>query len=743
MRLWRRLKLNAKILVVFFATMCMLSVCHFFVYMYLFDEIRLELQTIGEEQMYSASVRLDSALSEIPLSYSRLSATRVFQKLSEQGEPDSYELVEMQIESKDAIDNELLHGWVVFFRHGDQVMSNGGSYTAEEFLEKRYHQEHYDLQFWMQEFGDSFSQKYYPAKRFRYLDVDGSYEEKDLVPMAFKSYWHSNIMTVFFLDMEDICRKTDAYFEKDFYIFSNTGSILYSSEEIPEITELPQEEIIGRKDEFGRKGSAYVFQCEADENQLIFVKLLSESVVENQISQNYLFCLGIAIMALLVVVMIMLVSVKKVLIPVNKVFSLLQQHAEPQSSPDTHTMYETLEGILRQRVEQAAALAEKDHMISEYCLSSRIKNVYVDMETKEPEITGETYILYIRMYYKKEARTSFVVPVETVENCFKELMARILNGLFETSMIFQLEPRSFVAKVSLDEREQPIEERMKGLLKQLENESDYAFFTVVQSEKLVDDDLAAVYNQVLEAERYALVNQRTQLLTLPLSERGQAGEFSGQFEFSWQEEKLLTGLVKSGDVQKVLLFAGELLENSLKQGISHMELELLCMAIVNTLSYSRKEQVGKHLTAAGDVYQSLTSSCGTAEEYCLTVNEFIRESMKQEAKGQEQDPLLQKIHQFLEENYQREFSSEEMADALYVSRSYLSTFYKTKTGENLSDSIQFYRIRKAEELLKDPKNKISDIGSMVGISSNSTFLRQFKKYTGMTPNEYRRKVTTG
>ena len=80
---------------------------------------------------------------------------------------------------------------------------------------------------------------------------------------------------------------------------------------------------------------------------------------------------------------------------------------------------------------------------------------------------------------------------------------------------------------------------------------------------------------------------------------------------------------------------------------------------------------------------------------------------------------------------------DELSEALHLSKSYLSTYYKSKTGANLSDRIQFFRIQKAVELLADSKLRIGDIGALVGINNVNTFLRQFKKYTGMTPREYR------
>ena len=143
------------------------------------------------------------------------------------------------------------------------------------------------------------------------------------------------------------------------------------------------------------------------------------------------------------------------------------------------------------------------------------------------------------------------------------------------------------------------------------------------------------------------------------------------------------------------------------------------------------------VAAASGVYNVLITKCATAREYCDIVIGFIKTAGDIEAMPVEDDPLLQKIQKYIRENYRQEFDGEVMAKDLWVSRNYLSTYYKAKTGMNLSDSIQLYRIQKAIELLRDPEIKIGDIGPMVGIASNNTFLRQFKKHTGVTPKQWR------
>ncbi|MNJ04943.1 HTH-type transcriptional regulator YesS [compost metagenome] len=46
-------------------------------------------------------------------------------------------------------------------------------------------------------------------------------------------------------------------------------------------------------------------------------------------------------------------------------------------------------------------------------------------------------------------------------------------------------------------------------------------------------------------------------------------------------------------------------------------------------------------------------------------------------------------------------------------------------------------MKKAKELLKQSRHKVQDISRMTGFETSAYFTRLFKKYTGLTPQEYR------
>lgn len=106
---------------------------------------------------------------------------------------------------------------------------------------------------------------------------------------------------------------------------------------------------------------------------------------------------------------------------------------------------------------------------------------------------------------------------------------------------------------------------------------------------------------------------------------------------------------------------------------------------------------------------------------------------KKEAKN-----VLEQAKQYIQENYYKDISLQDVSDITYVSYNYLSSLFTQNLGINFSMYLSKIRIEKACELLKSPENRISDISEKIGYSNYRYFNYVFKKMTGYTPSEYRR-----
>jgi len=107
---------------------------------------------------------------------------------------------------------------------------------------------------------------------------------------------------------------------------------------------------------------------------------------------------------------------------------------------------------------------------------------------------------------------------------------------------------------------------------------------------------------------------------------------------------------------------------------------------------------------------------------------------------QQQSFILSKIYDYVNENYASDITLSALADELHLNYSYLSTYFKQRTNENLTAFINRVRVDKAKELLLNHELSISEISRMTGFSEHNYFSKVFKKITGMTPVEYRNHI---
>lgn len=98
---------------------------------------------------------------------------------------------------------------------------------------------------------------------------------------------------------------------------------------------------------------------------------------------------------------------------------------------------------------------------------------------------------------------------------------------------------------------------------------------------------------------------------------------------------------------------------------------------------------------------------------------------------------VQKVKQYIIDNYQKNLSLEEMAQMVGMTPSAFSRYFKLRTGRTLSDYIIDIRLGNAARALVDSTKNISDICFECGFNNVSNFNRIFKSKRGTTPKEFR------
>ena len=95
---------------------------------------------------------------------------------------------------------------------------------------------------------------------------------------------------------------------------------------------------------------------------------------------------------------------------------------------------------------------------------------------------------------------------------------------------------------------------------------------------------------------------------------------------------------------------------------------------------------------------------------------------------------------YADEHYTEHIVSEELAQRLNISRSYFSICFGKVVGVPFNEYLRGVRVRKAKEYLEYTQKSVAAVAEAVGYEDEKYFSRVFKKATGMSPGEYRKRV---
>lgn len=102
--------------------------------------------------------------------------------------------------------------------------------------------------------------------------------------------------------------------------------------------------------------------------------------------------------------------------------------------------------------------------------------------------------------------------------------------------------------------------------------------------------------------------------------------------------------------------------------------------------------------------------------------------------------IIPKVFEYCLKNFRSDITIKDVANALFVSESYVSHIFCNKLKINFRSYINLLRINEAAAMLTESDVSITDIAAHSGFGSIRTFNRAFLKFKGITPKEYRNTV---
>ena len=165
--------------------------------------------------------------------------------------------------------------------------------------------------------------------------------------------------------------------------------------------------------------------------------------------------------------------------------------------------------------------------------------------------------------------------------------------------------------------------------------------------------------------------------------------------------------------------------------------------ICNTLMRKAAQQGGVHPVHLDDIsgqYARQIERVPTVEKAGELLGAMIRaySRLVRTHKSRNYSAVIQNVVTYIDANLSGELSLTGIARQMRISPGYLSTLFHRETGRTLAEYITAQRMKTALHLLRSTKLQVQAVAQLSGFSDPNYFGKQFKKYYGITPLQYRK-----
>ncbi|WP_171629760.1 helix-turn-helix domain-containing protein [Paenibacillus plantarum] len=745
---WKTNSLFAKLMTSFLVVIAVLAVFNFISFLFLKSKIYEEIVKYNQSNLnhtvdqYENHFRLVRetiiSLNQDDIFMANLNLLRNVQKLNAYDKVDNVmSVIKVLIANPFlSIDNIML-----YFKNDSYVVEKEGTSGANDLFSRYYASSAYLPEFWFRQFDESYTYRLIPTSSFTEISANIQKNKGQLLPAIVKLMPYKDMYFIVMLNPTKMFNSYHYSDQFDLYIINEEGVAIFSSS--PSMKAPLNQSFEGQNGSFTNNNLYYFYQ----KGQL--TGLTYVSVVPIKSISNQLLRLNIVFITLLVIIILLSIITSVVLTmrlnrPVKKIIEAVQQRhpsGVPVSSPiyEFNMISEKMSSILRTNDQITEDLDKKKDELRYYAYTNKLRNIHMNLtELRELVVADTPFTLVLYQLTMKDKFGELDSELEKAVYFIREYINIFLSQTFKDTITFQMDKDTAITLLFGPDETADIESALEQLIQVLEVDRDLFFLTIAVSPIYPDSGhLISAYEYASTMLLQRKLNDETQLIRTFRPAKGAV-------HFTVLVEEEFSTRLMSGNEQSLLDWIHRQLDALCKREASVDEFRRFAKEVYGQLNKSiMKLNLHREQGELPPLVLNHLNSFYNIEKYKQWFKQLISPAIERvNHKKSEHDRMTYFILEYLVQHLEQDITLDIMADKLNITSSYLSTYFKEKTGANFSDYLNGLRMQKAKELLNNLDLKIQDVSVKVGYQNVNSFIRMFKRYSGITPGEYRKRYGT-
>ncbi|MEK3913127.1 helix-turn-helix domain-containing protein [Paenibacillus sp. FSL H7-0331] len=655
----------------------------------------------------------------------------------------NYEFVSAVNKSVKALyENEDLFIYNIMVMMSDMryVIDKDGSHQSESLFSKYYLNPQYNESFWLQEMAQPFTFKVYPASTFTEKDSSKALTKRNLLPVMIKNNLNTKLAVIILLDGDKLFEKFHQSINPNFMIMDNYGQALFTMMDGSASSKLPS---FPADQTYTQKDYNYYFYKTANETGFSYINRVPYENISTQFKKLNIILFSLLLVAILFSVGASIFISIKFNNPIKRIIESVQ-HFNSELPKQTqikefNIISDQFNSLLQTNKNFNHELAEKNSLLRYYSYTNKLKQIYNNAaDTQETLFHDKPFQLVIfQLTYRKRFNEQAGFEQDRASSFFREFIQYNLVLKYDDPATLQLEKDEIIALVFIRNNTPDLRETLEHMKKVFDLDKELCFLTIAYSGVYRNSsEITKSYEEASSLVKLRRLNEDTQIIEHQPYECTDSA-------FSPSEAQEFHNNLSAGNLPQTNRLVQRMFDQMSKKqspachfagfALSTADMVLKTLASLNITQHPFKGNMAP---------AEQLKECHTLEPYKAYFESFLSESVQLiKQKKEAYDPMITFAMNYLEEHYGEDASLDVVADKLNISGTYLSTNFKEKTGINFIEYLNGVRIRKAKHMLEGTDLKIQDISHLIGYQTINSFIRMFKKHTGLSPGEYRKMHT--